>query len=136
MAKVRKVDYFVMHGKQRAGEGAKLLKDLKRHGVGLLALTAFPDGGGVQIDFVPEDTRKFLRAAKALGWALSSRKSGFLVQGKDRAGALAGLMGKLGKARINVTAIDAVAAGKKRYGAIFWVKPDDVAHAAKLLKAR
>ena len=133
MAKIRKVDYFVMHSANRAGEGAKLLKALKKLDVSLLAMTAFPDGTGAQVDLVPDDTQKFMRAVKTLGWEVSARKIGFMVQGKNRTGALAGLLGKLGKAKINVTAIDAVSASKKRYGAIFWVKPADVARAAKLL---
>ncbi len=45
----------------------------------------------------------------------------------------ANLMARLAKAKINVTAIDAVSAGEGRYGAIFWVKPQDVAKAAKVL---
>ena len=133
MAKIRKVDYFVMHSANRAGEGAKLLKALKKLDVSLLAMTAFPDGTGAQVDLVPDDTQKFMRAVKTLGWEVSARKIGFMVQGKNRTGALAGLLGKLGKAKINVTAIDAVSASKKRYGAIFWVKPADVTRAAKLL---
>jgi hypothetical protein len=135
MAKVRKVDYFVMQARNRAGEGARLLKALKQHDVGLLAFTAFPAGAGAQVDFVPEDTRRFLAAVKALGWKVSARKIGFLVQGKDKTGALAGLLNKLGKAGINVIALDGVGAGKKRFGAIFWVAPADVAKAVKLLGA-
>jgi len=137
MAKtVCKVDYFVMQAANRAGEGAKLLKALKKHGVGLLAFSAFPRQGGCQVDFVPDDTQEFLRAARALEWDVSPRKIGFLVHGKDRTGAVSGLMGKLGKAGINVTAIDAVSGGKKRFGAIFWVKSADVAKTAKLLDAK
>ena len=136
MAKIRKVDYFVMRAKDRPGEGARLLKALKKHDVGLLAFSAFPDGGGSQVDFVPEDTRAFLAAVRALGWEVSTRKIGFLAQGKDKTGALAGVLGKLGKAGINVVALDGVSAGKKRYAAIFWVAKADVGRAAKLLDAR
>ena len=136
MAKVRKVDYFVMHVKNRAGEGARMLKALKKHGVSLVAFSAFPDGAGAQVDFVPEDSADFLKAAKALDWEVSPRKVGFVVQGKDKTGALSGLMNQLGKAGINVTALDAVSAGKKRFGAIFWVASADVAKAAKVLGAR
>lgn len=137
MAKtVRKVDYFVVQSANRAGVGARLLKALKKRDVALLAMTAFPNAGGTQVDFMPEDSRAFLAAAKALDWEVSARKTGFLLQGKDRTGVLAGLFGKLGKAGINVTALDAVSAGKKRYGAIFWVKPQDVAKTAKLLGAK
>ena len=135
MAKIRKVDYFVMHTANRAGEGAKLLKALKKQDVSLLAMTAFPDGSGAQVDLVPDDTQKFMRAVKTLGWEVSARKIGFMVQGKNRTGALSGLLNKLGKAKINVTAIDAVSASKKRYGAIFWVKSADVVRTAKLLGA-
>ena len=135
MAKVRKVDYFVMQAKHRPGEGARLLKALKKHDVGLLAFSAFPHGGGAQVDFIPEDTRDFLSAVKALDWEVSPRKIGFLAQGKDKTGALASLLAKLGKAGINVIALDGVSAGKNRYAAIFWVAPADVARAAKLLDA-
>lgn len=135
MAKVRKVDYFVMQAKNRPGEGARMLKALKKHDVDLLAFSAFPHGGGCQVDFVPDDSRRFLDAARALDWDVSPRKLGFLVQGKDKTGALAGLMNKLGKAGVNVTAIDGVGAGKKRFGAIFWVASVDVVKVAKLLKA-
>jgi hypothetical protein len=48
---------------------------------------------------------------------------------------VAEIMGRLAAAKINVTAIDAVCAGAGRYGAILWVKPPDVARAAKALGA-
>jgi predicted amino acid-binding ACT domain protein len=58
------------------------------------------------------------------------------VQGDDRIGALTRIASALAVARINITAIDAVTAGRGRYGAIFWVKPQSVAKAARLLRAR
>jgi prephenate dehydratase len=66
---------------------------------------------------------------------LSLKKTGFLVQGDDKVGALTDILSKLAEARINVTALDAVTAGEGRFGAIFWVKPKDVAKTAKLLGA-
>jgi hypothetical protein len=136
MATIRKVDYFVLRTPNRAGQGANLLKALKKHDVNLLALTAFPSVGGAQVDFIPENSAAFKAAAKKLGWKVSEKKTGFLVQGSDRVGALAGMLEKLGKAGINVTALDAVTAGWTRFGAIFWVKPKDVGKAARLLKAK
>lgn len=136
MAKTRKVDYFVVQIADRPGTGAKILKGLKKHKVSLRAMSAFPNGATTQMDLMPDDSRKFLAAAKALDWKVSGRKTGFLVHGKDRTGVLAGLMSKLGKAGINVTAIDAVTGGKRRFGAIFWVNSANVARAAKLLKAK
>jgi predicted amino acid-binding ACT domain protein len=61
-------------------------------------------------------------------------KRGFLVQGEDRVGAVADLLDRLGTAKINVTAIDAVSVDGQ-YGAIFWVAPKDVKKAAALLGA-
>jgi predicted amino acid-binding ACT domain protein len=66
---------------------------------------------------------------------IKPKKSVFLVSGEDRPGAVAEIMGRLAAAKINVTAIDAVCAEAGRYGAILWVKPPDVARAAKALGA-
>jgi prephenate dehydratase len=133
MAKIRKVDYFVTRIADRPGTGARALKALKKHKVGLLAITAFPNGDSTQVDFVPDDSRRFLAAAKALGWTVSEKKSGFLITGKDKTGALVGVMNKLGKNGVNITAITAVAGGKRRFGAIFWVKAASVLKAVRAL---
>lgn len=135
-AKIRRLGYYSMQVSNRPGAGAKLLESLRAEGVNLLAFTGFPERGGAQVDFVPERDAAFRRAAKRAGLKLSARKTVFLVQGDDRPGALAGATGKLAAARINVTALDAVTAGKGRFGAILWVKPKDVARAARVLGAR
>ena len=59
----------------------------------------------------------------------------FLIQGQDRVGVITDIVNKLAKAHINVTAVDAVAAGRRRYGAILWVKSRKVGQAAKILGA-
>lgn len=133
---ITKLGYYSMKAPNRAGTGAKLLEALKLEGVNLLALTAFPEGAGAQVDFVPESDAAFRRAAKRIGLKISPRKSVFLLQGDDRPGVLAGAAARLAAARINVTAVDAVCAGKRRFGAILWVKPKDVARAARVLGAR
>ncbi|MBU2498393.1 MAG: ACT domain-containing protein [Proteobacteria bacterium] len=63
------------------------------------------------------------------------KKTGFLVQGQDRTGAVAEVLKNLADAKINVTAVDAVSAGGGRWGAILWVKSKDVSKASKALKA-
>ncbi len=135
-AKIRKVGYYSMQVSNRAGAGAGLLNALKQEGVDLLAFTGFPERGGAQVDFVPVQDAAFRRAAKRAGLRLSARKTVFLVQGEDRPGAIAAILGKLAVAKINVTALDAVGAGNDRFGAILWVKPKDVARAARVLGAR
>ena len=61
-------------------------------------------------------------------------KRGFLVQGDDRIGAVADLVGELAGAKIGVIAIDAVSVDD-RYGALCWVAQRDVKKAAKVLAA-
>lgn len=130
---IRQVDYFYVQTPDKPGEAANILARIKAEGVNLLAFSGFPRGRRSQMDFIPADTEAFKKAARRAGLKLSPRKTGFLVQGGDRVGALADLLGRLAAAKINVTAVDAVCAGEDRYGAILWVKPPAVRRAAKAL---
>jgi hypothetical protein len=132
---VRIVEYFYISAPNKAGEGARALTTLKDAGVNLLAFSGFPQGRRAQMDFVPADPAAFKQAAKKAKWKVVGPKRGFLVQGDDRVGAVADLLERLGSAKINVTAIDAVSITGGRYGAIFWVAPNDVKKAAALLGA-
>lgn len=132
---VRKIAYFKATAPNKPGEGAKALNALKDEGVNLLAFTGFPRAGRAQLDFIPEDAAAFKRAAKKAGLRLSAQKTGFLIQGDDRPGAVAGITARLAMAGVNIIAMDAVAAGGGRYGAILWVKPADVAKTTKALGA-
>lgn len=132
---IRKVDYFYSEVSNKVGEGARILSAIRESGVNLLAFTGFPVGKKAQIDFVPEDTESFKKAAKKAGLKLSAKKTGFLVQGADRVGAVAEILSELAADKINVTAIDAITAGAGRYAAIFWVAPSDVKKTAKALGA-
>ena len=133
---VRKVDYFYVVVPDRPGECAKVLSALAAEGINLLAFSGFPSARKGQLDLIPEDSAAFKLAAKKLKLKLSPRKSGFLLQGDDRVGAMNETLDKLAGAKINVTAMNAVSSGDGRYGAIFWVKPVAVSRAAKLLGAR
>ncbi len=132
---VRKVDYFAMHVPNRAGEAACLLKELQKQGVNLLGFTGFPDGRRSQVDFIPANSAQFMRAAKKIGIRTGKKKTGFLVRGKDRTGALGTVMNRLAKAHINVTAVDGVSAGNGHFGAILWVKSKDIGRATRTLHA-
>jgi len=134
--RVRKVDYFYVMVSNTAGQGAKVLDGLAEHGVNLLAFSGFPSGGRGQLDLIPESSAALTRAAKKLNLKLSKKKTGFLLEGKDRVGAMTKTLDKLAKAKVNITAMDAIVAGKGRYGAIFWVNPKNVSKTAKLLRAR
>jgi prephenate dehydratase len=133
---IRKASYYSMKVPQRPGAGAQVLAQLKAAKVNLLAFTGFPASGGAQVDFIPQDNARFMKAARKAKLKLSARKTVFLVQGNDKVGALTQALGKLAKARINLVSLQAVTAGKRRFGAMFWVKAKDVAKASRALKAR
>jgi hypothetical protein len=130
---IQRVQYFYTEVADKPGEGAKILNMLKEEGVNLLAFVAFPKGRRAQLDFIPVDQAAFKAAAKKAKIKLVGPKTGFVIQGDDRTGAVAEVVSKLSEAKINITALQAVAAGTGRYGAILWVKPRDVNKAAKIL---
>ena len=135
--RVRKVSYCYLKVSNRAGQGDKVLAELSEAGVHLLAFSGFPiPGGKTQLDFVAENLAAVRRVAKRNRWRLSKTKRAFLIQGADAAGAAHRHYQKLAREKINVTAADAVCAGKGRFGMILWVKPKDFNRAAKALRAK
>ncbi|MBI4329076.1 MAG: ACT domain-containing protein [Chloroflexi bacterium] len=133
---VRRIAYFYTLVPDRPGAGAKVLNALKAARVNLLAYTGFPsEGRRAQLVFVPASQHPFRTAARKAGIKLVGPKTAFLVQGQDRVGVIADVASKLAEARINITALDAVAAGRRRYGAVLWVKPRNVGRAAQVLGA-
>ena len=132
---VRTADYFYVMVPDKPGEGARILGELKSAGVNLVAYSGFPSGRGAQLDVVPTDSAVFTAVAKRNKWKVTGPKRAFLIEGDDRVGACADVLGRLAGAKINVTAMDAVAVGGGRYGAILWVKARDVKKAASVLGA-
>jgi hypothetical protein len=132
---IRQVDYYYTETANKAGEACRALDALRAAGINLLAFSGFPSGRRAQLDFIPEDPAAFVKAARAAKIKLSPRKSGFLIQGDDRRGAVCEVLARLKQGGINVTAVDAVCAGEGRYGAILWVKAADRKRAAKALGA-
>ena len=84
---------------------------------------------------MPSDGALLTAAAKGAKIKLSKPKTAFLIDGDDRVGALAGILSRLGAAKVNVTAVTGVCAGMGRYGTILWVKPAAVNKAAAALGA-
>jgi hypothetical protein len=135
METVRQAEYFYVEVPNKVGEGARVLRALKEAGVNLVAFSGFPSGRRAQLDFFPADASAFKQVAKAKGWKIVGPKRGFLVQGEERVGAIADIVGRLADARIDVIAIDATCAGAGQYGALCWVAPRDFKKAAALLGA-
>ena len=135
--RVSKVSYCHLEVPSRSGQGAQVLAALTQAGVNLQAFSGFPKGPGkAQVDIVTPQLALVRRVAARHGWRLSKTKRAFLVQGDDRVGAVHRQVQKLADRRINVTAADAVSAGRGRWAMILWVKPKDYARASKALGAR
>ena len=133
---VFRVEYFVIGADDRPGTGADLGRRLRDEGVNLLALSAFPAGGGrTQVDLIPEHPDQLVKAAKKLNLSIGEPKVAFLIQGTDRPGAMGEVLNRLGAANINVRATLGVASGGNRYGSILWVNQQDVDLASRALGA-
>src|SRR5262249_62204543 len=107
---VRTAAYCYVTVPDKPGEGARILGELKRAGINLAASSGFPSGRGSQLDLVPTDPAAFRALAKEKKWKVKGPKKAFLIDGDDRVGACADVLGRLAAAKINVTALDAVAA--------------------------
>ena len=134
--RARKVNYCKLMVPSRAGQALRILNALRDGRVNLLAFTGFPAGGRAQIDLISDDMGGVRRVARQQGWRPSATKRGFLIQGDDKVGAVARVVAKLAKVGISMTAMDAVTAGKGRYGMILWVKSADYGRAARVLNAK
>jgi hypothetical protein len=133
---VKEVEYYYSLVADKPGEGRKLLEFLSEKEVNLLALTAFPLGGGQsQLDFFPSDPELLKKAAEDAKISIVGPKKAFLIQGEDRVGALYDFHLKLSNAGINIYASNGVVDGTGRFGYVIWVNPDDYENASKALKS-
>lgn len=130
---VRMVENYSIEVPNKPGEAFRVLQVLVSAGINMLACSGHPVGRRAQISVVPDDIAKFQDAAGRASLAFESTRRGFLIQGEDRPGALAGHLQRLALAQINVTGIDAVGGGAGRWGAIVWVQPEEVPRAAAAL---
>ena len=117
------------------GEGARILTALQQEGINLLACCGFPlPSGKVQIDLVPEKGEALRKVARKLDVQLSDPKKAFLIQGRDRIGAVAETFTKLAHENINLVAAQALSSGSGHWAMILWVKPADYQQASKVLR--
>jgi len=132
---VRKVNHYSTLVPDKPGAAFKVLATLVSAGINLLACSGSPKGRRAQIDVVPDDTRKFVAAAKKAGLSFVENRSGFLLQGEgDRPGVLASKLKVLADQGINVLGVDALSIGDT-WGAILWVGAKDFGRAGKHLRA-
>lgn len=135
--RVIKVNYCKMMVPSRAGQGEKILGAINDAGISLQALSGFPAGGGkAQVDLISRNMGEIRKLARKEGWRLSATKKAFMVQGDDETGAVYKVIKRLADNKINIVAVDAVAAGRGRYGMLMWVKPKDYRRATRALNAK
>jgi hypothetical protein len=133
---ISRIDYFYLTVPDKPEEGARVWAALQGAGVNLLGISVFPHGARKsQLDLIPEDSGALRKAAKTAGFKLSRKKTGFLIQGEDRPGAVADVASRLAEANINITSAQVFCAGSGRYGGMLWVKAPDLRKAAKTLGA-
>jgi|SRR5882724_12475079 len=131
---IRRIDYYYVTVPDKPGEVARVLGALGGAEINLLSVSAFPHGARKsQVDLIPEHSGALAQAAKSARLKLSKKKSGFLIQGEDRPGAVGDVAGKLAQAKINITSVQAFCAGAGRYGGMLWVKAKDLQRASKAL---
>ncbi len=134
---VQQIEYFYAMVCNKPGEARRLLEHLCEHGINLNAFTAFPvSEAESQLDFFPENAEQLKKAAADAGINLVGPKKAFLIQGRDRVGALHEHHLKLSNAGINIHAANGVIDGGGRFGYVVWVKPGDYEAAAKVLEAQ
>jgi len=132
---VRKVNHYSTLVPDKPGAAFNVLATLVSAGINLLACSGSPKGRRAQIDVVPDDTRKFVVAAKKARLSFVENRSGYLLQGEgDRPGVLASKLKVLADQGINVTGVDALSIGDT-WGAILWVGAADVGRAGRHLRA-
>ena len=123
--KIRRVDYFYTTVKDRPGEAYRLLSDLEKLNINLLAITAIPTGpDNTQLTIFPEDSLMLTSEAKKVGMKLDGPHRAILVQGDDELGALAEIHMKLYKANVNIYASNGIADGKGGYAYLLYIRPD------------
>jgi hypothetical protein len=133
---IRRFDYHYIIIDDDPSRAAGIMTALSESGINLLGFSEFPHGAGKsQLDLIADSADDLAKTALSLGLSLSERKSGFLIQGENRPAAIAGILTRLADAHIGVTALQAISAGAGRFGALLWVKRQDVQKAALVLRS-
>jgi hypothetical protein len=133
--KISKVNYFYCSVVDQPGEGYKLLSQLEKSGVNLLAFTAIPVGPErTQLTLFPQSSDILINLAKQSNISLDGPHPALLVTGDDELGALAEIHHKLLEVKVNVFASNGVADGKGGFGYILYVRPEEYERALKALE--
>ena len=129
--KTKLVDCMEWRAPNKPGELLRCIKAFKKNNVNLDIMWSC--GSSQEIGACAKQPAKLRAALKQAGIKAGSSKC-FYLAGKDKTGALAGALGKLAKAGVNVEYCSAVA-GKGGFGCMMYVKGRDIAKARRALGA-
>lgn len=133
---IRRIDYFHTTVQDHPGEACRLLSRLAAGDVNLLGFAAVPVGPGqARLTVFPDNSEKLARTAEREGFALDGPHPAILVQGDDKLGALADIHSRLSEARINVFASTGVTDGKRGFGYVLYLRPENIDAAVHALGA-
>ncbi|MFC1892794.1 hypothetical protein ACFLYR_01980 [Chloroflexota bacterium] len=131
---MRRIEYYYTVVPNRVGAAAKVFNVLKAEGVNLVAFNGFPTSAqSAQLDLVPSGGDALVAAAQKAGIKLVGPKVAFMISSWEHLGSVADVLSKLEQAGVNITAMQAIATGDWRYGAILWVEPLNIGKAAQAL---
>jgi hypothetical protein len=134
---IRQFEYHYVILQDDKETAAGVLRALCSLGTRLLAFSSFPHGKGrTQLDLVAEDASAVAHLLEGMGFAVSEKKSGFLVRVDGGPCAVSAALDKLERARIPIVSVQAVSMRDAPCGALLWVKPEDVERAAEVLGTR
>jgi hypothetical protein len=130
---VKRVDCFLLEVEDKPGVIARFARQLKDAKINLRGLWGYtnPEGKG-KIACVPQNNKKFIAAAKALGLT-ATQETAFHISGPDKIGALCNALDVLDTENININVLDAISYSG-RFCCYVWFDPKDVKAAAKALK--
>jgi hypothetical protein len=131
---IRTVEYYYANVRDELGAAYRLLSELAKLGVNLLAFTAVPSGPSLaQFTLVPADGGKLVAQARAANLPLDGPHDALLVQGDDEMGALAGVHERLVSAGVDIYASSGVTDGRGAFGYIVYVREDQFEKAVDAL---
>jgi hypothetical protein len=124
--------YFVIHTENRPGELLRLSAVLMYEGVDCSGIWgSTPTRSEGLITLIPRNAAHFKEVAKAEGWRTSEGMC-FVLEGRDKTGALVEILSRLAEDGINLTMLDAVAVEGK-FGCHLWVDDSEIEHVAQAL---
>ena len=131
---VCRVDYFYSMVRDRPGEAYRLLEQLAKTEVNLLAFNAIPMGmEQTQLVLFPEDKNRLARVAEREGITLQGPQHAIMIRGDDTLGVFAEIHRTLTDAGVNVSASSGLTDGKGGYSYVLYFRAEDIEAAARAL---